>query len=65
VRGPVAISLVLEEGARTHLDQLIRAPIDLLCELNLIDGDQRDVIREINVRWGEARGLAIEVRPLP
>lgn len=64
VRGPVAISITLEEGARVDLDNLTRAPIDLLCELNLIEGDRRDVIREVNLRWGAEPGLRIDVRPV-
>ena len=63
VRGPVAISITVEEGSRADLDNLAKAPIDLLCELNLIEGDHRDVIREVNLRWGAGPGLSIEVRP--
>ena len=63
VRGPVAISITVEEGSRADLDNLAKAPIDLLCELNLIEGDHRDVIREVNLRWSASPGLSIEVRP--
>ncbi len=63
VRGPVAITITIEEGSRADLDNLAKAPIDLLCELNLIEGDHRDVIREVNLRWGSSPGLVIEVRP--
>jgi len=64
VRGPVAITITVEEGAsRADLDNLAKAPIDLLCELQLIEGDHRDVIREVNLRWGGTQGLRIDVRP--
>jgi crossover junction endodeoxyribonuclease RusA len=64
VRGPVAISIVVEEGAsRADLDNLAKAPIDLLCELQLIEGDHPEIIREVNLRWGAVEGLRIEVRP--
>ncbi len=64
VRGPVAISITIEEGAsRADLDNLAKAPIDLLCELQLIEGDHRDVIREVTLRWGAVEGLRIDVRP--
>ena len=65
VRGPVAISIVVEEGAsRADLDNLAKAPIDLLCDLQLIEGDHREVIREVNLRWGGVEGMRIEVRPV-
>ena len=64
VRGPVAISITVEDGAsRADLDNLAKAPIDLLCELHLIEGDHREVIREVTLRWGAVEGLSIEVRP--
>jgi Holliday junction resolvase RusA-like endonuclease len=66
VRGPVAIAITVEEGAsRADLDNLAKAPIDLLCELQLIEGDHREVIREVTLRWGAVEGLSIEVRPVP
>ena len=66
VRGPVAISLTIEDGgSRADLDNLAKAPIDLLCELQLIEGDHRDVVREVHLRWGAVEGLRIEVRPAP
>jgi Holliday junction resolvase RusA-like endonuclease len=66
VRGPVAIALTVEEGAtRADLDNLAKAPIDLLCELQLIEGDHPAVIRELTLRWGAVEGLRVEVRPSP
>ena len=66
VRGPVSISISVEEGAsRGDLDNLAKAPIDLLCELQLIDGDHREVIREVHLHWGGVEGLQIEVRSAP
>lgn len=64
VRGPVAISIAVEEGARSDLESFAKAPIDLLCELNLIEGDHRDVIRELHLRWGHTPGMRIDVNPL-
>jgi Holliday junction resolvase RusA-like endonuclease len=64
VRGPVSISITVEEGAsRADLDNLAKAPIDLLCDLQLIEGDHREVIREVHLHWGGVEGLRIEVRP--
>ena len=66
VRGSVAIAITLEEGAsRVDLGALAKAPIDLLCELQLIEGDHREVIREVSLRWGQVRGLRIDVRSAP
>jgi Holliday junction resolvase RusA-like endonuclease len=66
VRGPVAITITLEDAAsRTDLSSLAKAPIDLLCELQLIEGDHREVIREVTLRWGTANGMRIDVRSTP
>ena len=51
----------VEEGAsRADLDNLAKAPIDLLCDLQLIEGDHRDVIREVHLRWGGVEGMRID-----
>lgn len=64
VRGPVVVSITVEDGAtRADLDNMAKAPIDLLCELQLIEGDHREVIREVHLRWGAVEGLRIEVSP--
>lgn len=63
VPGPVSIVFVLQDGgSRADLDDLAKAPIDLLCDLHLIDGDGPSVIREVTLRWGAIAGLRIEVR---
>jgi len=62
IRGPVAITITVPDGSRADLDNLAKAPIDLLCDLNLIEGDHREVIREVNLRWAASAGLSIEVR---
>lgn len=64
MRGPIAISITVEEGAWNDLETLAKAPIDLLCVLNLIEGDHRSVIREVHLRWGAAPGMRIDVSPV-
>jgi len=64
VRGRVAVSITVEETARNDLESLVKAGIDLLCDLNLIDGDHRDGIREVHLRRDAARGMRIEVSPV-
>jgi len=53
--GPVKIILLFEEKhGRRDLDNLSKAPLDLLVKHNVIDGDHRTVVREINSSWSNA-----------
>lgn len=63
VRGPVDITLTVQDGAsKADIDGLLKAPIDLLVEMRLIDGDGPKVVRSVKAAYGACQGLRIEVR---
>lgn len=63
VGGPVAISIVIEErSSRTDLAILAQASIDMLADLQLIDGEGGEIVREVNIRPGRVEGMHIEVK---
>lgn len=63
--GPVKITLILEEKhGRRDLDNLVKAPLDLLVKHSVIDGDHRTVVREINSSWSnKVQGVRITIEP--
>ena len=62
VPGPVKISFVFEERAgRRDLDNLQKAPLDLLVKHGVIDGDHRSIVREINAKWGAVKGVRVTI----
>lgn len=66
VRGPVEVTITIEDGAsKGDIDGLIKGPLDLLVDLNLIDGDGPQVVRRATVAWGNCEAMRIEVRALP
>lgn len=66
LRGPVSITLTFEDGgSRADIDNLAKAPIDLLVALALIEADDAKTVREVTLRWGSVNGLQIRVEPAP
>ncbi len=64
LRGPVEITLTFEEGAtRADIDNLAKAPIDLLVALALIESDDAYVVRQVTLRWGQVAGLEVRIQP--
>lgn len=63
--GPVKIILQYEEkNGRRDLDNLAKATLDLLVKHNVIDGDHRTVVREINLSWSNAvQGVRVTIEP--
>ena len=66
MRGPVAITLTFQEGAtRADIDNLAKAPIDLLVALALIESDDAYVVRQVTLRWGAVTGMEVRIVPAP
>lgn len=64
IHGPVTIQLILPETMRGDGDGRLKAPIDLLVNHRLIDGDDRTVVRESSTKFSsEIDGCRIVVRP--
>jgi Holliday junction resolvase RusA-like endonuclease len=63
IPGPVSVTLVYEEkNGRRDLDNLIKGVLDLLIERNVIDGDHRSIVREINAKWSKSvQGVRITI----
>jgi crossover junction endodeoxyribonuclease RusA len=65
VPGPVKVSFIFEDKAgRRDLDNLQKAPLDLLVKHKVIDGDHRSIVREINAKWGGVKGVRIIIQSL-
>lgn len=63
LNGRVEVTITIQDGAsKADADNLIKAPVDLLVELGLIDGDGPKVVRRASIGFGKDRGMRIEVR---
>ena len=65
ISGPVRLSLVYEDKPRRRdLDNLLKPAIDILVKHKIIDGDHRNIVREIRASWGQNRGVTITIESL-
>lgn len=65
VAGPVNLTIcICESEARGDLDNRCKATIDLLVDLNIIDGDDKRVVRRIVLEWTREPGLSVTVEPV-
>ena len=53
IHGPVRIDIVIRDEGSGDLDNFCKGAIDLLVHHKLIDGDNRPVVREIRMSWGD------------
>ena len=60
--GPIALKLILgrPDKRKRDLDNLLKAPIDLLVKHGVIDDDRN--VQRIEASWGDVEGMRIEVR---
>lgn len=64
IAGPFAVLIIVSRpSGRADLDNFIKAPVDLLVSLNVVD-DDRDMM-EVRICWGAVNGCVVEVRPFP
>ena len=64
LRGPVDITLTFEQRrTRADIDNLAKAPIDLLVSLALIEADDAHILRRLVLQWGAIDGMQIRVQP--
>lgn len=61
VRGPVAVTIV-HGKRRADLDNLNKAPLDLLVSLGLIDDDS--FVRELHCSFGDVQGCQVTIAQL-
>ena len=60
-RGPVTLILVIEESNRCDLDNCLKAPLDLLVELGILEDDGPRIVKEIKVRHGQVTGALVTI----
>jgi crossover junction endodeoxyribonuclease RusA len=64
LRGPVDVAFTFQDGrARADLDNLAKAPLDLLVALALIESDDAHTVRRLVLQWGAVEGLHVRVQP--
>ena len=65
ISGPVRLTLVYEDKpGRRDLDNLLKPAIDILVKHKIIDGDHRNIVRELRAIWGQNRGVTITIESL-
>ena len=66
VRGPVSLEMWFEDkrDRRRDLDGLPKAVCDLLVSFRIIEEDNREVVRELSLKWSRAvKGCRVCIRP--
>jgi len=60
-RGPVTLCIVIEDGNRCDLDNLAKAPIDLIVGLGIIESDGPNIVKQITLRHGSVTGALVTI----
>lgn len=63
IYGPVSISIVHKRG-RADLDNLNKAPIDLLVSLGVIKDDGPSIVQELHCSFGAVDGCVVTIRQM-
>lgn len=65
VSGPVHLSYRFgEQSTRADLGNLEKAATDMLVDLQVIDGDDKKVVRRISLEWCDAPGFSVRIEPV-
>lgn len=63
VEGPVELAFTFEDTPRADIDGKLKAPVDLLVSMGVIDGDSSKTVRKITAAWcGNTQGARVEIR---
>lgn len=66
VSGSVEVSITFDDcGTRMDLDNGVKATLDLLASMRVIDGDHKSIVRKLILAWGENKGALIRIVPAP
>lgn len=61
--GPVEIAIVVREPKRkTDIDGKIKAILDTLVKVGVIDEDHNGVVRKVSAAWGDIDRASVEIR---
>lgn len=62
VAGPVLVDITCKrQNTTSDIDNRIKACLDLLVEMNLIDDDKN--VQEVRARWGDVAGAVVTIVP--
>ena len=61
IEGPVSIKITVEDVGRRDLDNFCKAILDFLVAHRIILNDDRPTVREITMRWGNVKGVIVEI----
>ncbi len=61
IKGPVVVTITLQERGRYDCDNKIKAVQDFLVRHGLIDGDDMKVVRKVIAQVGDVQGCRVEV----
>lgn len=64
IPGPVSISIVAPENGRRDLDNYFKPTVDLLCQMQIIDGDRFKTVKALSARWHDQPAMLIEISAL-
>lgn len=64
IEGPIKVKILLgkPDNRKRDIDNLLKAPLDLLVALGLIENDS--LVQSLSISWAEVEGALVEVRPV-
>lgn len=63
IAGPVQLTITAPANSRRDLDNHAKGSIDLLCKMNLIDGDRFKTVKRIVMEWHDKPAMLIAIAP--
>jgi len=60
--GPVSLELAFSNKCRADLDNMAKAPIDLLVSTGVLIDDSRKYVKQITLSWRDIAGVSVLVR---
>ena len=64
IEGPVSVKITVEDTGRRDLDNFCKAILDFCVAHRIILNDDRPTVREITMRWGNVKGVIVEIESL-
>lgn len=63
VKGPVRIHISVPNNGRRDLDNYAKPIIDLLCLMDVIEGDRWKTVKHISLNWCNNPAVMVEIQP--
>lgn len=61
MQGPVSIGIVIRDEGTGDLDNRCKAILDFLVHHQIIEDDNRKIVREISLKWGDVDGAVVQI----